>query len=128
MNTETNPLMSQWIIPILGNIIAAIIIYFAVQAGNFGKKILSKDNIKSKLKAKLNSSNKSAVIKYLLFTFIGIFPVGYNIWWFYQYVFDTSPVTRIEVIYIFIVLLLTIYWIWNIFSKFKKYSLSDFSD
>ncbi len=69
-----------------------------------------------------------ALIKYLVFIFIGLIPVGYNSWWLYGLISPASPPSRLEVLAILFAVGSIAYWLWNMVSNYRNYSLNDFTN
>jgi len=126
MNNESSVLMSQWVIPILTNIIAAIIIFLAKPVGSFGKRLFIKGRIRLNVRNKLTAKTTIAFIKYILFVGIGFIPISYNSWWLYKLTAEPSLPSRLEVLAIFFASVTIIYWVWNMVSKIKNYSVADY--
>lgn len=83
MNTENGLFMSRWVIPMLTNIIAAIIIFLAKPVGSFGKRLFTKWRMSLNVRNRLNAKTTVAFIKSTIFIGIGLIPIGYNSWWLY---------------------------------------------
>jgi cytochrome c oxidase assembly factor CtaG len=120
--------MSQWVIPILTNIIAAVLIFLAKPIGSFGKRIFTKGRVRLKARTKLNAKTTTAFIKYTVFVGIGLIPIGYNSWWLYKFTKGSPPATRSDVLVIFFYAALIVYWLWNMVSKIRNYSVKDYLD
>jgi hypothetical protein len=125
---ESSEVMDKWIIPILTNIIAAIIMSLTVLAVRSGKKLSSVGRITWKVTSRLKPRLNVASMKYTAFVFFGIFPVGYNIWWLYSLVKPPSTPSRLEVLAIFFAAISVLYWSRDMWHKYTTYSLSDFAE
>jgi hypothetical protein len=124
MNSADNALISQWLIPIATNIIAAIII---VLAGLLAKKRHSiKGIIKAKVTTRFSISAIPALIKYSLVVFLGIIPLGYNLYWLNNLLEPPTPPSRSEILGIVFAVVSILFWVWRTWSQFRKYKVADF--
>lgn len=124
MNSADNALISQWLIPIATNIIAAIII---VLAGLLVEKRHSiKGTIKAKVTTRFSVSAIPALIKYSLVVFVGIIPLGYNLYWLNSLLQPPTPPSRAEIFGIVFAVASILYWAWRTWSQFRKYKVADF--
>jgi hypothetical protein len=74
----------------------------------------------------LTAKTTIAFIKYILFVGIGFIPISYNSWWLYKLTAEPSLPSRLEVLAIFFASVTIIYWVWNMVSKIKNYSVADY--
>ena len=124
MNSADSALISQWLIPIATNIIAAIIIFLVGLV--IRKRQSIKEIIKAKVTTRLSVSAIPALIKYILVVFVGIVPLGYNLYWLSNLLGPTTPPSRADIFGIVFATVSILYWAWNILSQFRKYKVSDF--
>jgi hypothetical protein len=124
MNNTDSALTNQWLIPIATNIIAAIII---VLAGWLAAKRRSiKGIIKAKVTTRFSVSAIPALIKYCVAVFVGIIPLGYNLYWLNNLLKPTTSPGRTETLAIVVAVISILYWAWNVWSQLRKYKIADF--
>jgi hypothetical protein len=123
MNLDTSSFMAnQWIVGILVNFITALILWTAKRGSSYGKRLTAASI------EKLKSSSAWAVTKYTLFVGMGVVPVAYNGWWLYKLLSPPTSPSRIDVLAIFFAFATIIYWLHNMVSKFRCYSIADYID
>lgn len=125
MNLD-NPLISQWVIPIVTNIIAAIIIFLGKPSLALGKRLYAKGKNKLNVKERFTNKPIKASLKYLTWTFIGVVPVTYNVVMLYRYATAFGPPSRGEVLLVFFYIALIGYWIRITVHKLRHYGPQDF--
>jgi hypothetical protein len=72
------------------------------------------------------SKNLPAIVKYILVVFLGVIPIGINLWLLYGLLRETAPVTRGDIFTIVFISILTAGWVYNIYARSKRYEISDF--
>lgn len=72
------------------------------------------------------SKNLSAIVKYIFVVFLGVIPIGINLWLLYGLLKETAPVTRSDIFNIVFISVLTAGWVYNIYARSKRYEISDF--
>ena len=122
-----NLLISQWIIPILTSVTAAILIKLARPSGLLAKKLLIKGTSTVRDSVTFTRKEIPSFILFTVFVFNGIIPISYNSWWLYKLVNLTSLPSRLEVACITFAIVTIFYWTMETVAKLQEYSMTDFS-
>jgi hypothetical protein len=126
MNSADNVLISQWVIPVATNIIAAIIIFLGRPSLALGKRLFAKGRNKLNVRARFTNKPISASLKYLAWVSVGIFPIAYNLFELYRYLRAPGPPSRAEVLALFLYIGLIGYWVRATISKLRHYGPKDY--
>ena len=127
MNSADSALISQWLIPIATNIIAAIIIFLGKPSLALGKRLFTKGKNRLNVRERFRNKPINASLRYLTWVFVGLIPIAYNVFMLYRYVAASGPPSRSEVLLVFFYIALTGYWIRTTIYKLKNYSPNDFT-
>jgi hypothetical protein len=117
---------TQFMLAIVANIATLIIVFLAKRSFSFGKRLVTAGIKQAKVRFTFNAKTTPALIKYIAFVFIGVFPIAYNSWWLNKFTRGSIPATRFDVLAIFFFAGMIVYWAWNIVSKFRNYSVADY--
>ena len=126
MNLD-NTLITQWLIPIVTNIIAAIIIYLRKPSLEFGKRLVAKGRNKLNVRERFKNNPRSASLRYVAWVSVGFIPITVNVILLYRFVVAAGSPSRGEILALFFYVGLIGYWIRTTIYKIRHYSPKDFT-